>query len=150
MIRRAVEADCDALVRLAADGAARWRAEDFRGSMVDEEFVEKVLFVCEEQGSVTGFVAGSFLVGEDAATLSNVAVAVAWRRRGVAATLVGALRDWVEERGVKALELEVRAGNVAAQAAYAAMGFVQTGVRERYYAGPVEDGLLMRCRVGRL
>jgi ribosomal protein S18 acetylase RimI-like enzyme len=46
--------------------------------------------------------------------------------------------------GAAALALEVRVSNEAAQALYAALGFVAVGVRRGYYTQPVEDAVLMR------
>jgi ribosomal-protein-alanine N-acetyltransferase len=47
--------------------------------------------------------------------------------------------------GAQAAILEVRAGNVAAQALYRRYGFEVVGRRRLYYREPPEDALLMRA-----
>ena len=67
------------------------------------------------------------------------------RRRGVASAL---LEYWFAHlpEDTQRLLLEVRAGNTAAQALYAAHGFTDAGRRKNYYRtadGKTEDAVLM-------
>jgi ribosomal-protein-alanine N-acetyltransferase len=44
---------------------------------------------------------------------------------------------------MSAIELEVRAGNLAALTLYRRFGFVEVGRRKGYYRDPAEDAVLM-------
>ena len=74
----------------------------------------------------------------------NVAVDPARRREGVARKLVQALVTALNENGVHALLLEVRASNEPAKALYERQGFIQVGRRPNYYRNPKEDALILR------
>jgi [ribosomal protein S18]-alanine N-acetyltransferase len=76
---------------------------------------------------------------EDEREILNIAVAPAFRRRGVARGLLsGLIRTW---RGK--VFLEVRESNGAAQGLYKSLGFQQVGIRREYYASPPEPGIVL-------
>ncbi len=95
-------------------------------------------------GSVIG-VAGGLVVDGDVQIL-KVAVAPAWRRRGIARTLVARLADDARNLAAATASLEVRASNAGAQAFYEAMGFVAIGPRPRFYDDG-EDALIMSAPI---
>jgi ribosomal-protein-alanine N-acetyltransferase len=68
--------------------------------------------------------------------LLNLAVRPEYRRRGLARRLLRAMLALGRRAGVKAILLEVRSGNVAAQGLYRSSGYAVTGRRPGYY----EDG----------
>lgn len=112
----------------------------------DDGAIRRCFFVAEAEGRLLGFAVGK-VIGSDAdglGELESVAVEAAARRRGVGRALCAAVADWCKGKGVRALELEVRAGSEGAIALYAGMGFVVAGRRAGYYREPVEDALLMR------
>ena len=74
----------------------------------------------------------------DEATLFNIAVDPAFQRRGLGRELLEHTITEVEQRGVVALWLEVRASNVAAIALYESLGFNEATIRRNYY--PTADG----------
>jgi ribosomal-protein-alanine N-acetyltransferase len=79
----------------------------------------------------------------DDAHVATIAVHPDYRRRGIGQCLLArALMD-AAERGVIQVYLEVRRGNLAAQAIYERFGFEVTGVRTGYYRDNSEDALLM-------
>jgi ribosomal-protein-alanine N-acetyltransferase len=80
----------------------------------------------------------------DQAELGDIAVAPAWRRQGVATTLLEAVLDRLASGGVREVFLEVRVSNRGAQALYARHGFDEVGRRKDYYTSPREDALVMR------
>jgi [ribosomal protein S18]-alanine N-acetyltransferase len=84
----------------------------------------------------------------DEGELANFAVDPALRRRGVGRTLLDALLDELDARGVASCHLEVREGNAAAGALYAQRGFRPVGRRAGYYREPTEDALLLRRERG--
>ena len=75
--------------------------------------------------------------------LGNIAVAPAWRRRGVGRWLLDWALEKAYERGAVRIFLEVRASNRLAQELYESRGFTQVGLRRRYYRAPTEDARVM-------
>ena len=78
------------------------------------------------------------------AHVTNLAVAEAYRRQGVASCLMVALARAAVDAGCAAWTLEVRATSTGAQALYRQFGFVPAGVRKRYYEN-TEDAIVMWC-----
>jgi ribosomal protein S18 acetylase RimI-like enzyme len=73
----------------------------------------------------------------DAREITMVATSVQSRRRGRMRSLLSAiileLRESDRERPLMPIWLEVHEGNAAARALYRSLGFVEVGVRPRYY-----------------
>lgn len=92
--------------------------------------------------TVAGYVGSQSVMGE--ADMMNLAVAPAYRRTGIAQSLVHGLLDALADRKVSSLTLEVRASNADAIALYDKLGFSQVGRRPRYYEKPREDALILR------
>lgn len=83
----------------------------------------------------------------DEGEIDRLAVANAWRRRGIGVRLLDELLSIAYSRGVRELFLEVRENNVAAQQLYRGRGFEIVGARRGYYP----DGsaaLVMKCALG--
>ena len=97
--------------------------------------------VALEDGTVAGYVGSQSVLGE--ADMMNLAVAPAYRRRGVARALLAALEQALDARQVGSLCLEVRAGNAPAIALYEKLGFREVGRRKNYYPESKEDAVLM-------
>ena len=98
--------------------------------------------VAEEENVVLGYIGSQAVMDE--ADVMNVAVDPARRREGVARKLVQALVTALNENGVHALLLEVRASNEPAKALYERQGFIQVGRRPNYYRNPKEDALILK------
>jgi len=80
--------------------------------------------------------------------IHNLAVAPAYRRRGIAHALLQAvIADAVRERANR-ITLEVRKSNEAAQRLYHSAGFMAKGVRKGYYSDDGEDALVMVLEFG--
>ena len=116
-----------------------WTLEQLRSQLSDDRHV--FLAAVAESGAVLGYVGMMFVLDEG--YISNVAVAPARRRQGVADALISALMMRAEELGLAFVTLEVRAGNEPAKALYAKHGFVPVGRRKNYYDLPKEDAILM-------
>lgn len=80
----------------------------------------------------------------DEAHVTNVAVAPAEQRQGVATRLLLGLADEAIRRGCTAWTLEVRVSSTGAQELYRRFGFAPAGVRVRYYEN-TEDAIVMWC-----
>lgn len=109
--------------------------------------VRRCLMVAEAMdGRLVGFAAGK-VVGfgsEGVGEIESVAVDLGARRGGVGRALCEAVIGWCRQRGVGAMELEVRAGSAGAIALYGGLAFVSVGRRRGYYREPAEDALLMK------
>ena len=84
--------------------------------------------------------------GASEAHLLNITVAPAHQGQGGARRLLQALDTWARSQQARELWLEVRASNTRALALYRRHGYVEVGVRKRYYAladGAREDAILM-------
>ena len=75
--------------------------------------------------------------------INTIAVDPSMRRAGLATTLMDyVLRD-ASRAGALRATLEVRASNEAARQLYARLGFIEAGVRPRYYTQPEEDAVIL-------
>ncbi|WP_200306808.1 GNAT family N-acetyltransferase, partial [Paracraurococcus ruber] len=88
-----------------------------------------------------GLVLARAAAGE--AEILTLAVAPAARRQGLGARLMASALAGAAARGAAAMFLEVAAGNAAARALYAGLGFAEVGRRRRYYADGA-DALVLR------
>ncbi len=98
--------------------------------------------VAVEGDLLAGYVGSQSVMGE--ADMMNLAVTPAYRRMGIAQSLVCSLLDALAAQKVSSLTLEVRASNENAIALYSKLGFSQVGRRPRYYEKPKEDALILR------
>lgn len=89
-----------------------------------------------------GFVIASLV--PPGAELETISVATECQRQGTGGALLRNLVDALRRYGVQELWLEVRPSNLAAIALYHRAGFVENGVRNRYYVDPVEDATVMK------
>lgn len=79
----------------------------------------------------------------DEAHITNIAVNLQYRRRGMGELLLIATIDLARELKASSMTLEVRASNTVAQNLYSKYGFVQTGTRRGYYLDNREDAIIM-------
>ena len=79
----------------------------------------------------------------DAWHVMNVAVADAFRRRGIASALLGRLFEVTESDSRRGYTLEVRVSNSGAIRLYERLGFEARGIRRGYYTDNREDALIM-------
>lgn len=123
-----------------------WSASSFT-SLLSEPAVYFSVARNPASGAVVGYIIAWFAADEG--EIANVAVDRAYRQRGIGAALLDATLDEATRRGAVAVYLDVREGNVAAQALYASRGFEAVGRRRRYYRRPVEDAVVLRRAIGR-
>lgn len=143
VVRRMGPGDVDGVMAIERSVfTVPWTASTFRGLLERED---AALWVVDAAGEVVAYAAVWTVV--DQAELGNVAVAEGYRRRGVATTLIETVLDWLRERGIREVFLEVRPSNRAARRLYGAHGFEEVGRRRGYYSRPREDALVLRRRV---
>lgn len=94
---------------------------------------------------VIGFIAARLIADE--LHINNVAVRHNYRRLGIARKLLETALNGAAAKKARMAFLEVRAGNMPAQALYARCGFKVSGRRAFYYTQPVEDALVMTLAI---
>lgn len=92
-------------------------------------------------GKVIGY-CGMCQVLEEA-DITNVAVDVPFRGRGIGFLMLQELMRIGRERGVEAFTLEVRQSNQAAISLYERLGFENCGIRKNFYEKPTEHAVIM-------
>lgn len=103
--------------------------------------------VADGPRGIQGYLLGRGIADEG--EVLNLAVRPDRRRQGVGAALLGAGLSHFGTHGVRAVFLEVRASNQAAQRLYQSRGFLAVAQRPRYYRNPPEDALVLRLRLDR-
>jgi ribosomal-protein-alanine N-acetyltransferase len=94
-----------------------------------------------EQDELVGYLIISRYV--DAWHVMNIAVAPAYRRKGIARALMERLFEVTGRDARRGYTLEVRVSNDAAISLYEALGFRARGIRRGYYTDNREDALIM-------
>lgn len=132
-------------------GLSLWGWDAYRAEL---DRPESIMLVARRHASrraadarLCGFIAARVQAGE--LHVNNIGVRESERRRGVGGALMERALRVGAHYGASAALLEVRAGNLAAQALYGAHGFVVTGQRRGYYREPREDALVMSRRLER-
>lgn len=105
-------------------------------------FESRHYLVAVEDGQVVGY--AGLCDYPDEAFVQTLAVAAAAQGRGIGSQLLTALLEEATRRGQRAVSLEVRADNDAAQRLYARHAFARTGVRRGYYPGGIDALVLTR------
>lgn len=101
----------------------------------------------EEAGRLVGYAGLRAPKGAHDADVQTIAIAGAARGRGRGRALLIRLLAEADRRRVRDVFLEVRADNPIAQALYASEGFVEVGLRPRYYQPDDVDAVVMRLDV---
>lgn len=132
--------------------AYSWTATDFETLLAARDVVGEAALVAAWWGKSPGVAA--FILSRlilDEAEILTIAVAPEFRRRGIGSALLAVHLATLAAQGVKALFLEVEAGNQAALALYAQFAFRQIGERKAYYrkaGGAAAAALVLRRDFG--
>ncbi|MEW6172671.1 MAG: ribosomal protein S18-alanine N-acetyltransferase [Bacillota bacterium] len=116
-----------------------WSRETFLFEMVLNQLADYV--VALHNDSLVGY-GGMWLV-LDEAHVTNIAVHPRYRNKGIGGQILRELIRLAAMRGLKKMTLEVRPSNSPARKLYEGFGFVQKGVRKRYYQDNNEDAIIM-------
>jgi ribosomal-protein-alanine acetyltransferase len=121
--------------------APQWHEAVWRKLLEERSSPLRCLRVAETEASVVGYiVAGG---AADTAEIESIAVDALAREQGIGRALCLEVMRSAAIHGATTIELEVRAASVAARRLYASLGFIEQGVRKRYYESPVDDAVLM-------
>ena len=94
---------------------------------------DTMLLIAREGEEIAGFALMHFK--EESANLLLLAVAPAWRGRGVGRRLLSWLETSARSCGIRGIKLEVRVTNTAARAFYLHLGYRETAILKGYYRG---------------
>lgn len=98
-----------------------------------DDFADLKKSGCEIIASQNGFIVWRATLDE--AELITIGVAPDARRTGIAAAMMGIMESELKKSGVKSVFLEVAENNTPARRLYEQNGYVQIGVRPKYYDG---------------
>lgn len=122
-------------------------AESFTSPWTEASFLNELAnpktyyYVWQEDENIVGY-AGFWKIFEEI-NITNIAIAKAYRGRGIGSAFVAYLKEKAGQLGAKAISLEVRQGNRPAIATYQKNGFYTAGIRKNYYTKPSENALIM-------
>ncbi len=97
--------------------------------------------VARQGDEVVGYLGIWIILNE--AHVTNIAIKPSHRKKGIAKELLNFFFNQARLRDVDAVTLEVRASNEPAQNLYRKLGFVEMGIRSKYYQNNNEDALIM-------
>lgn len=130
-------------------GLSQWGWEAYRAEL---EKPEALMLVARRNSPeletgrrLSGYIAAR--LNADELHVNNLGVWPESRRRGVGGALLRAALEHAARCGANEAVLEVRAGNLPAQAMYERFGFAVVGRRKNYYKEPVEDAKIMTSRL---
>ncbi|MBQ8518130.1 MAG: ribosomal protein S18-alanine N-acetyltransferase [Agathobacter sp.] len=143
LIRKMALEDVTAVVQIEQECfSLPWSEKSFEDSILRED---TIFLVCEEASVVTGYM--GMYVSFDEASVTNVAVSPAFRKRGYGERLVTAAKEAAKCAGAESIFLEVRVSNAPAISLYKKMGFEELGIRKKFYEHPVEDAIIMKVGI---
>jgi ribosomal-protein-alanine N-acetyltransferase len=119
-----------------------WSVDSLRWEIANTDVAR--LYVMRADEALVGFCACWVILDE--LHINSLAMAEAWRRKGLASRLLREVCRDARDAGATQATLEVRRSNTAALALYERMGFTSEGVRADYYQHPREDALVLWCR----
>jgi ribosomal-protein-alanine N-acetyltransferase len=139
-LRRVEASDLDAVLEIErASYRTPWSRAMFAAELAKPGSLTLGAYL--EGGELVGYAVVSRYV--DAWHVMNVAVAPAFRRRGIARLLLERLFELTESDPRRGYTLEVRVSNAAAIRLYERLGFERRGTRRGYYTDNGEDALIM-------
>lgn len=116
-----------------------WSRSSFHQELTNNPYARYI--VMEYDGQIIGY-CGMWLV-MDEAHITNIAVLPEFRGKKLGEALMKQAMALAREEGAKTMTLEVRVSNIVAQSLYRKLGFLNGGIRKRYYSDNQEDALVM-------
>lgn len=140
LIRKMEEKDLDRIMEIEHDCfTTPWSRESFTLEITKNELARYI--VAEIDDVVVGYGGIWMIVGEG--HITNIAVESKYRRCGAGNKIVEGLINVSKDMEVMSMTLEVRESNIAAQNLYKKYGFIEYGIRPKYYADDNEDAIIM-------
>lgn len=144
-LREMTVEDLDQVMEIEEDlFAVPWTKEGYFTFLTRKD---SMFLVVEEKGRILGYC--GLLMVLDEGDVTNVAVCRERQKEGIGNFLVSSLIRLAGDLGIRQIHLEVRVHNETAIRLYERNGFTRDGIRKNYYTDPVEDALLMTCKITR-
>ena len=139
-VRRMTEADVQTVSEIdRLSFPASWSENAYR-SELDNPCAW--YYVLEREGRIAAMAGMWLILGEG--QITTIAVHPDFRGQGLGRVMLRALLHAAkDELMVTDMSLEVRVSNLVAQNLYRSMGFVEEGLRKKYYEDNGEDALIM-------
>ena len=117
-------------------------------AMFVHEILNHKAFVLTEtsENLIVGYTCGWKVLDEY--QITNVGIAKAYQRRGLAEYLLIKVIKLMLEEFCFNYFLEVRESNISAIQLYRKLGFIEIGRRKNYYNNPIENALIMHLNLG--
>jgi len=106
-----------------------WKREYFIKELENPEV--SYMFVLKYDDKVIGY--AGFWISYEYATITKVTIHPSLRGKGLSKILLKDLIDRCFALGAESISLEVRMSNVVAQGLYKSLGFIEQGIRKKYY-----------------
>lgn len=137
------EEDIEAVVAIELESSTMpWTAAMFRSELHNERTSRMLVArVPQRSEAVVGYLAYRIVLDEMHVIL--IAVAPAWRQRGIARQMLHEGMAQARQAGCLRATLEVRVSNTPAQQLYYGLKFAPVGTRPKYYLRPTEDALIL-------
>lgn len=120
--------------------ATPWSKTTFRQAL-SEKHTHSHLLVAVLEETVVAYAHFILITGD--VHITNFAVDLAYRRRGIGKALLKETLDRIKKMGGELVFLEVRVSNLAAQNLYRQFGFQIHSIRKKYYSDNGEDAYLL-------
>jgi len=115
-----------------------WSRESFEKELANELAYYKCAV---DSGKVAGYMGMWRILNE--CHITNIAVLPEYRNKGIGSMLIEKMIEICKCSEIDKMTLEVRKSNIPAINLYKNYGFVEAGVRPKYYVKPVEDAIIM-------
>ncbi|MFX4262103.1 ribosomal protein S18-alanine N-acetyltransferase [Pelotomaculum propionicicum] len=116
-----------------------WSRDAFKGEILQNDFARYIVAIYDS--AVIGY--GGMWIILDEAHITNVAVRPDLRGKSIGKVLMLEIIRQAVMMGANSMTLEVRPSNNAARKLYQGLGFIERGLRKRYYSDTNEDAIIM-------
>ncbi|OEH85256.1 ribosomal-protein-alanine N-acetyltransferase [Desulfuribacillus stibiiarsenatis] len=120
-----------------------WSEAAFYNELTDNQLAKYYVLEAKDTKSSTiiGYI-GIWLILEEA-HITTIAVKPEYQGQGLGCLLLETIMKECKAMGVQRMTLEVRVSNQAARKMYIKYGFVENGIRKKYYSDNGEDAIIM-------
>jgi len=139
-IRNAVFTDIEQVCTIEAESINSWTYNQFLEE-ITREFSRFI--VIEDSGIITGYVIAWIIADE--LQINSIAVKKEYRRKGLGKNLLDHIIYSNKSDNISCAYIEVRRTNIEAIHFYKSYGFIETGIRKKYYG--VDDAILMEKKL---
>jgi len=144
-IEPAIPDDLDRILTIERESAPNpWKRSFFEDELTGR-LSYFLVFKDQKGNGINGFLI--FRKIDDLIEVTNIAVSIPERRKGVAWSLMSFLKTFAFKGGVKEIFLEVRSQNTGAVKLYEKAGFKFSGIRKAYYRNPKDDARMFKLEI---